>query len=65
MQVMLRLQNFETIFAILIMHISALASLEIDRSVPEVQWISPGAAAAMATLTTFAEERLGSPTCFL
>eukprot|EP01036_Dinobryon_divergens_P022679 gene22679-30961_t len=39
---------------------AALASLEIDRSVPEVQWISPGAAAAMATLTTFAEERLAN-----
>ena len=36
----------------------ALASLEIDRTVKEVDWLVPGHAAAMATLTLFAEQKL-------
>lgn len=36
----------------------ALASLEIDRTVPEVTWVQPGAAAANATLERFIKERL-------
>ena len=42
---------------------TALASLEIDRSVPEVHWLRPGAAAAMDTLTSFAETRFASLCC--
>eukprot|EP00597_Dinobryon_sp_UTEXLB2267_P008745 CAMPEP_0170094850 /NCGR_PEP_ID=MMETSP0019_2-20121128/27550_1 /TAXON_ID=98059 /ORGANISM="Dinobryon sp., Strain UTEXLB2267" /LENGTH=508 /DNA_ID=CAMNT_0010316357 /DNA_START=78 /DNA_END=1604 /DNA_ORIENTATION=+ len=36
----------------------ALASLEIDRSVSEVTWLTPGAAAALETLRRFGDERL-------
>ena len=42
---------------------TALASLEIDRNVPEVHWLRPGAAAAMTTLTSFAETRFVALYC--
>ena len=34
------------------------AGLEVDRSVPEVEWCVPGATAAMATLDSFVQARL-------
>lgn len=41
-----------------LLYIVAFAALEIDRTVEEVNWLAPGAAAAKAMLKSFVDDRL-------